>query len=118
MGGTALAAVAISPGRGKPRSLSWQDELAVQTSTAGLPLFDWAMETGRPAAPGAAGITSPIRQLTIPCPDAEPPCNGNLLTQMDGTGQEVTDDNAKALAVRNDSPPLVQRCAGVASEYA
>ena len=33
------------PGRGKPGkplSLSWQDELVAQTSTSGLPLFDWA----------------------------------------------------------------------------
>ena len=27
---------------GKPLSLSWQDELEEETSTAGLPLFDWA----------------------------------------------------------------------------
>jgi hypothetical protein len=33
------------PGRGKPGKplkLSWLDELEEETSTAGLPLFDWA----------------------------------------------------------------------------
>jgi hypothetical protein len=50
-GGKAVA----HPGRGKPGqplSLSWLDELEAESSTAGLPLFDWAdqVETGEPAA--------------------------------------------------------------------
>ena len=38
-GGKAVA----HPGRGKPgRPLSWLNELEEETSTMGLPLFDWA----------------------------------------------------------------------------
>ena len=39
------------PGRGKPGkplNLSWLDELQEETSTAGLPLFDWAETKDRP----------------------------------------------------------------------
>ena len=50
-GGKAVA----HPGRGKPGrplNLSWLDELAAESGTAGLPLFDWADrgETGEPVA--------------------------------------------------------------------
>jgi hypothetical protein len=42
------------PGRGKPGkliNLSWLDELEAESSTAGLPLFDWAeQQVSRPSA--------------------------------------------------------------------
>jgi len=50
-GGKAVA----HPGRGKPGkplSLSWLDELEAESSTAGLPLFDWAETKDGPAEAG------------------------------------------------------------------
>jgi hypothetical protein len=43
-----------------PFSLSWQDELAAQTSTAGLPLFDWVEENDRPDAPRTVQLTQAL----------------------------------------------------------
>jgi hypothetical protein len=67
--------------------------------------------------PGSDAVDAgPIK---IPCPDAEPSCSATLRCRTsDGTGQGVTDDDANALAVRDDSHPLVQHCTGGTSEHA
>jgi hypothetical protein len=58
-GGKAVA----HPGRGKPGkplNLSWLDELEAETSTAGLPLFDWADQVEVEALDEAAArVTTP-----------------------------------------------------------
>jgi hypothetical protein len=59
-GGKAVA----HPGRGKPGkplSLSWLDELDAESSTAGLPLFDWAdqVEAEAPEAVAEARVATP-----------------------------------------------------------
>ncbi len=60
-GGKAVA----HPGRGKPGKplhLSWLDQMEEETSTAGLPLFDWA----NPEPPAGTEVTAAIP----PVPDS------------------------------------------------